>query len=140
MKSNSVGSKLIVNSKVIGGLTSINGVDINADSIDVSDLSNTTGYKEKLPGWKDVSDLTASGFMDGEDEGQDELYTLLASGNVVDCSIVLPAKIGKTWSFKAGVIRFSTSIDVNDAVKFDMTLAVSGQPVLAATQQAQGNG
>ncbi len=78
--------------------------------------------------------------MDGEDEGQDELYTLLASGNVVDCSIVLPAKIGKTWSFKAGVIRFSTSIDVNDAVKFDMTLAVSGQPVLAATQQAQGNG
>ncbi len=140
MKSNSVGTKLIVDGKTVGGLTSINGIDINADSIDVSDLSNTTGYKEKLPGWKDVSDLTASGFMDGEDEGQDELYTLLASGNVVDCSIVLPAKIGKTWSFKAGVIRFSTSIDVNDAVKFDMTLAVSGQPVLAATQQAQGNG
>ncbi len=139
MKSNSVGSKLIVNAKTIGGLTSINGIDINADSIDVSDLSNTTGYKEKLPGWKDVSDLTASGFMDGDDQGQDELYSLLASGDVVDCSIVFPSKIGKTWSFKAGVIRFSTSIDVNDAVKFDMTLAVSGQPVLAATQQAQGN-
>lgn len=140
MKSNSVGSKLIVNSKVIGGLTSITGIDVNADSIDVSDLSNTTGYKEKLPGWKNVSDLTASGFFDGEDEGQDEIYTLLKSGEVVDCSIIFPPKIGKTWNFKAGVIRFSTSIDVNDAVKFDMSLAVSGESNLEPTQQAQGNG
>ena len=133
MKSNSVGTKLIVDGKTVGGLTSINGIDINADSIDVSDLSNTTGYKEKLPGWKDVSDMTASGFMDGADQGQNQLYTLLASGDTVACEIRFPSKIGKSWTFNAGVSRFSTGADVDGAVTFEISLAVNGAATLAAT-------
>lgn len=137
-KSNSVGTKLIVNDKTVGGLTSISGIEVSADSVDVTDLANETGYREKLPGWKDPGEVTAEGFLDGDNAGQDELYSLLASGDVVDCKIVFPAKIGKTWSFKAGVTGFSTTADVDDAVTFSCTLAVSGQPVLAASAQ-EGN-
>lgn len=133
-KSNSVGTKLEVNGKVVGALKSINGIDINADSIDVSALDNSSGYREKLPGFKDAGDVSATGFLDGADEGQSELYTLLESGEVVDCSIIFPAKIGKTWSFKAGVTKFTTSVDVEDAIGFEVGLAVSGKPTLAATQ------
>ena len=137
-KSNSVGTKLIVNGKTVGGLTSIGGIEVSAESIDVTDLANEDGYREKLPGFKDAGEVSGSGYLDGDDEGQDECYSLLNSGDVVECSIVFPAKIGKTWSFKAGLTKFSTSADLEDAVTFEISLAVSGKPTLAATDAAEG--
>jgi len=136
MKSNSVGTKLIVNGKAVGGLTSISGIEVSADTVDVTDLGNEDGFREKLPGFKDGGEIGASGFLDGGNEGQDECYSLMESGDVVDCSIVFPKKIGKTWTFKAGVTKFSTTAAVEDAVTFDVTLAVSGKPALAATDTA----
>lgn len=133
MKSNSVGTKLIVNGKTVGGLTSIGGIEVTAEAIDVTDLANKDGYREKLPGFKDAGEVTGSGYLDGEDEGQEECYSLLASGDVVDCSIEFPAKIGKTWTFKAGITKFTTGADLEDAVTFEIALAVSGKPTLAAT-------
>lgn len=133
-KSNSVGTKLIVNGKPVGGLTRIGGIDVSAEAIDVTDLANEDGYREKLPGFKDAGEVSASGYLDGEDEGQEACYSLLASGEVVDCSIVFPAKIGKTWSFKAGLTKFTTSADLENAVTFEIALAVSGKPTLAASK------
>lgn len=139
MKSNSLGTTLIVNGKTVGGLTSINGVEINADKIEVSSLDNSTGYKEYVPDLKDVGDVTGSGFLDGDDQGQDECYSQLDSDTAVPCSIVFPAKIGKTWSFNAFVTQFSTGADMGSAISFNITLAVTGKPTLAATP-AQGGG
>lgn len=133
-KSNSVGTKLLVNKKAVGGLKTIGGIEISADSIDVTDLGNTDGYRESLPGFKDGGEVTVSGFLDGEDEGQEECLTLMNSGEVVPCEIVFPAKIGKTWSFNAGVTKYATNADLEDAVAFEATLKVSGKPTLAATQ------
>lgn len=139
-KSNSVGTLLIINGKTVGALKTINGIEVNADVIDVTDLGNEDGYKEKIPGFKDAGDIAFSGFLDGDDEGQDECYDLLESGNVVPCSIVFPEKIGKTWSFNAGVSKFSTSVNVDDAIGFEGALAVSGKPTLAATESSGGSG
>lgn len=133
-KSNSVGTKLEVNAKAVGGLKSIDGIDITADPIDVTDLGNTSGYKESLAGFKDGGEVSVSGFLDGENEGQDEVYTLVQSGNVVPCAIVFPAAIGKTWSFNACVTEFKTGIDVSDAITFDCKLKVSGKPELVKTE------
>ena len=132
-KSVSVGTVLTVNSKTVGGLKTINGIEINADKVDVTSLDNSTGYKEYLAGFKDVSDLSVTGVLDGSDEGQTECYTLLNSGQAKTCTIVFPTAIGKTWTFTASVIKFTTSVDVNDAITFEAAFAVTGQPVLAAT-------
>lgn len=132
-KSNAVGTKLKINEKVVGGLKSISGIEVSAETIDVTDLGNEDGYRESLPGFKDGGEVGASGFLDGEDDGQDECYSLLNSGDVVDCEIVFPPKIGKSWKFKAGVTKFATSADLEDAITFETTLKVSGKPVLAAT-------
>lgn len=137
-KSNSVGTKLIVSGKTVGGLTSIGGIEVSAESIDVTDLANEDGYREKLPGFKDAGEVSGSGYLDGDDAGQDECYSLLNSGDVVDCSIVFPAKIGKTWNFKAGITKFTTSADLEDAVAFEVALAVSGKPSLDASDAAEG--
>jgi len=132
-KSRALGTKLKVNSKVVGGLTTINGIEVTADSVDLTALDNTSGYREKEPGFKDAGEVTASGFMDGTDAGQTELYSLLASGEVVPCEIAFPAKIGKSWTFQAGVTRFSTGAELEGGVTFEISLAVSGAPTLAAT-------
>lgn len=144
-KSRSVGTRLLIAPKsgntdvAVGGLKSISGIDVNADEVEVTDMGNTDGYREYLPGFKDGGEVPVSGYLDGEDDGQDRMYELLESGDVVDCKIQFPAKIGKTWSFKAGVTKFTTSAEVDDAITFDATLKVSGKPTLAATNtQAVG--
>lgn len=134
-KSSSVGTRLIINEKKVGGLKSINGIEISADAIDVTDMGNEDGFREKLPGFKDAGEVGASGFLDGDDEGQEECYSLMASGDVAPCKIVFPPKIGKTWSFKAGVTKFSTNAELEDAVAFEISLAVSGKPTLAKTAE-----
>ncbi len=133
-KSKSVGTKLFINNVAVGGLTSINGIEISADDIDVTDLGNEDGYKESLPGFKDAGEVSSDGYLDGEDNGQEECLKLMDSGEVVPCEIRFPPKIGKSWTFKAGVTGFSTSAAVEDAVGFSLTLKVSGKPTLAATK------
>lgn len=138
-KSRSVGTKLLIaaatgNTDVeVGALSSVSGIDASADEVEVTDMGNTDGYREYLPGFKDGGEVSLSGYMDGEDAGQARLYELMESGDVVDCKIQFPAKIGKTWSFKAGVTKFTTSADVDDAITFEATLKVSGKPTLAPT-------
>lgn len=138
-KSNSMGTQLKINNKVVGGLTSINGIEVNADTVDLTALDNTSGYREKAADFKDVGDVTASGFLDGADAGQDECLSLLDSGEAVACQIIFPQKIGKTWSFTASVVRFSTGAELSQGVSFELSLAVTGKPTLAATAPA-GNG
>ena len=140
-KSNAVGTKLNIkgNSPVtVGGLTSISGIEISAESIDVTALDNSTGYREKVPGFKEVGDVTVSGFLDGEDRGQEQMYTLLNSQEETDFEIVFPAKIGKTWSFSGYVAGFSTSSEVGDAITFEATIIVTGQATLAASSVSAG--
>ena len=137
-KSNSVGTKLFINGVKVGGLNSINGIAITAETLDVTDFDNESGYKDKLPGFKEVDDLTAGGFLDGDDNGQDECISLLDSGEVVPFEIRFPAKIGKSWTGNASVVGFTTSAEISDAITFETTLAVSGKPTLAATQVSAG--
>ena len=132
-KSRALGTQLKVNNKVVGGLTTINGIEVTADDVDLTALDNTSGYREKEPGFKDAGEVTGSGFLDGADAGQEEALSLLASGTVVPCEIEFPAKIGKSWTFNAGVTRFSTGAELEGGVTFEISLAVSGQPTLAAT-------
>ena len=135
-KSRALGTTLKVNSKAVGGLTTINGIEISAETVDLTALDNATGYREKEPGFKDAGEVTVSGYLDGSDQGQDEMYTLLNSGATTTCNIVFPAKIGKTWTFTSGVSRFVTGAELEGGVTFEATLLVSGQPVLAASTTA----
>ena len=135
-KSRALGTTLKVNNKAVGGLTTINGIEISAETVDLTSLDNSSGYREKEPGFKDAGEVTVSGFLDGSDQGQDEMYTLLNSGATTTCAIVFPAKIGKTWTFTAGVSRFVTGAELEGGVTFEATLLVSGQPTLAASASA----
>lgn len=135
-KSKAIGTTLELGNVKIGGIKSIGGIEVTAEAIDVTALDNQDGYREKLPGLKDAGTISLSGFLDGEDEGQDKCYELLESSEVVAGVIKFPAKIGKSWTFNAGVTKFATGAEVEGAVTFDMELSVSGKPTLGASAQA----
>ena len=139
-KSRSVGTKLLINDVAVAGLKSISGVEVSADQTDVTDLGNQDGYKEYVAGFKDGGEVPVSGYMDGEDKGQEEIYKYLENGEVVDCEIRFPPKIGKSWYFKGIVTKFSTGVEVEDAVTFDASIKVSGKPSLEATKNAPAAG
>ena len=132
-KSNSIGTKLIVDGVQVGGLNTINGIKITAETIDVTDFDNESGYRSKMPGFKDTENPTAGGFLDGDNSGQDKCIELMDSGETVPIEIRFPAKIGKSWKFNGSVVSFATSAEVANAIGFDVEFAVDGKPTLAAT-------
>lgn len=130
-KSRSVGTKFNIDDTAVGGLTSIGGVEVSAETIDVTALDNTTGYKEYLGGFKDGGEVPLEGFLDGDDAGQDAMYAAMEDQEVHQFSIVFPAAIGKTWSFPGVVTKFATSAALNDGIKYSASVKVTGKPTLA---------
>lgn len=130
-KSRSVGTKFTIGETAVGGLTSIGGVEISAETTDVTALDNTTGYKEYLGGFKDGGEVPLEGFLDGNDAGQDAMYTAMEDQEVHQFAIVFPEAIGKTWTFPGVVTKFATSAALNDGIKFSASVKVTGKPSLA---------
>lgn len=132
-KSRSVGTKLTIDDKAVGALSSISGVEISSDTTEVTDMGNTTGYREYLGGFKDGGEVPVEGYLDGEDEGQDAMYAAMEDQEVHKFAINFPKAIGKSWTFDGVVTKFATSASTDDAIKFSATVKVSGKPTLAAT-------
>ncbi len=140
-KSRSLGVKLKVGEKnsatltEVGGLSSISGIQASAETVDLTTLDNESGYREKEPGFKDGGEVTVSGYFDNADAGQQKMYELFESGDVVPVVIEFPPKqSGAKWNFDAGVTAFSTSFELEDGVAFEATFLVSGKPTLTFTQ------
>lgn len=139
-KSRSVGTKLKITTgsagstslTPVGSLKSISGIDASADTVDVTDMGNESGYREFLGGFKDAGEVTVSGFFDGEDAGQTAMHDAFESGETKAFVIAFPAAIGKQWSFSGIVTKFTTAADVDDAITFDATIKVSGAASLEA--------
>lgn len=129
-----LGTKLkIGESATVAGLTSIGGLDLSADTIDVTSLDSDGGYREFLAGFKDAGEVSLEGFFmitAGEDNGQSQLYKLFEDGDEEDFSIVFPPKTKTLWQFKGIVTGFGTSAAVEDPVSFSATIKVSGEPKL----------
>lgn len=118
----------------IAFLTKIEGLSIKANTIDVTNLGSTSGYKEFINGFKEVDDVSVSGFFDFT--SHDQLLTDLQAGTKTNYTIQFPPAVGGTtgasWTFDAIVTNFKTGASVDATISFDATLKVSGAPTLVA--------
>ena len=131
MAKRALGTKLQIGTDTpvtVAGLTSIGGLELSADTIDVTTLNNDGGYREYIAGFKDAGEVSLEGYLE-LDEGQQELYDLFESGETEDFTIQFPGNFGK-WEFKGVVTGFSTSADLEDPLSFSATIQVSGKPQL----------
>lgn len=120
--------------KTVAGLTEIGGLELSADTIDVTSLDSQGGYREFIAGFKDAGEVSLSGFFNPETgKGQKELYDLFESGATSDFSIVFPVATKASWVFTGVVTGISTSTGVEDPISFEATIKVSGAPTLTIT-------
>lgn len=133
MAKRALGTKLKIGTTspvAVAGLTSIGGLELSADTIDVTTLDSDGGYREFIAGFKDAGEVSLEGYFVPEaTKGQNELYTLFESGATSAFTIEFPNNIAK-WEFNGIVTGFGTGADLEDPLSFSATLKVSGAPTL----------
>lgn len=118
----------------VAGLTSIGGLELSADTIDVTTLDSNGGYREFIGGFKDGGEVSLEGYLDTTTgKGQKELYDLFESGASEAFVIQFPVETKTKWEFDGVVTGFSTSADLEDPLAFSATIKVSGKPTLSVT-------
>ena len=133
MAKRALGTKLQIGTDTpvtVAGLTSIGGLELSADTIDVTTLDSDGAYREFIAGFKDAGEVSLEGYLELEEgKGQKDLYDLFESGETEDFTILFPNDMG-SWQFKGVVTGFSTSADLEDPLSFSATIKVSGKPTL----------
>jgi predicted secreted protein len=119
----------------VANLTSIDGLDVKVNTIDTTTLDNTNGYKTFVSGFKEVSDVSISGFLDTSNDQQ--FWTAINSEGTQapqQFTIQFPAVggqvTGTAWTFTGLVNGFKTKAGIDSIVSFDATLKVIGAPTL----------
>lgn len=138
MARRALGTKLKVGASdaavAVAGLTSIGGLELSADTIDVTTLDSDGGYREFIAGFKDAGEVSLEGYLDASSgKGQKELHDLFDSGEVTDFVIEFPPETKTKWQFKGIVTGFSTGATLEDPLSFSATIKVSGEPTLTVT-------
>lgn len=113
----------------IANLTSIGGLDLSADDIDVTEHDSADDYREFIQGMKDGGAVSLEGNFVSVTELQ-KLKTLFDSGDVVAMEIVFPDTLGK-WAFNGYVNALSTDEPMDDKIGFSASVKVTGKPTLS---------
>lgn len=138
MAKKAIGTVIKIGDHAIAELTSIGGLSLSADTIDVTTLSSQDGYREFIQGFKDAGEVSVEGFFNPDDvNGQIALYNSFNEGTLLAYSIIFPPSLNSVeWDFNAIVTAIETEASLEDAVPFKATLKVSGKPTLGLTPSA----
>ncbi|MDF2608929.1 MAG: hypothetical protein K0R92_403 [Lachnospiraceae bacterium] len=130
-----LGTKLKKGTSAIAGLTAINGIEITADTIDVTTLDSNGGYREFIGSFKDAGEVSIEGFFDSATaSGQVALQDSLDSGLAEAYEIDFPTNPVAKWAFQGVVTGFKVGdATLDDPISFSATIKVSGKPTLTVT-------
>lgn len=125
-----IGTAFKVGTYAVGKIKSIGGLELSAETLDVTTLDSTGDYREFIRTFKDGGEVPLSGFYDKADTGQTQLKAAFDAGTAYSMSIVFPTAISANWAFNGIVTKFATGAEVEGAVTLDCAVKVSGQPTL----------
>lgn len=128
-----MGTKLKIGSNSIAELTQIGGLDLKADTIETTTL-DSNGWRTFIQGLKDGGEVSVSGYFNpGDTNGQIALKNAFDNGGLLNYTILFPATLGAEWDFQGIVTGIKTDVQLEDAIPFEATIKVSGQPSLGLT-------
>ena len=108
----------------IAEINSIQGPDKSRETIDVTSLDSTGGYREFIAAFRDAGQVqlemnfTRDGYLDMNDDF--EIDTL------VDYQIVLPDSGNTTIDFSGLVVNLGLAIPMDDKITAPVTIKISG--------------
>lgn len=129
MAQKALGTKLKKGTTEIGELTSIGGLELSADTIETTTLSDE--WRTFAQGLKDAGEVSISGYFDPtQHQG---LFNDFKSGALATYTIDFPVALNAKWEFSAIVTSYSTGAEMEDNISFEAALKVSGEPTLTIT-------
>lgn len=114
----------------IAEVTNISGPGFTRDLIEVTSLDSTGGWREFIPGFRDGGNLVLS--MNYTREGLDEFLADFESDDVGIYEVVLPD--GTSIEFEGFVQEFPLTIPTDAQITMEVTIKVSGAPVVNSGQ------
>lgn len=128
------GTTLTWNSQAVAEITNITPPSMSADTIDITNMASTNGFREFTAGLRDGGDVKIDvNFYPGDTNGQAAMYTDFVAGTSRTAVITLPAAMGATWTFTGIISAYESEAPLDDKVSASITLKVSGVPVLGIT-------
>lgn len=117
----------------IAEIVSIKPPQLKADTPDVTTMDSDTSYREFISTLKDGGEVAlVLKFYIGDTLGQYGLISDFDNGTKQTFIITLPNSIA-TWTFNAYVTGYNPDIPLDDAVGLEITLKVTGKPVIGVT-------
>jgi len=118
--------------KVVGELTSISGISISADAIEVTSHGSTSAYREFVAGLIDGGEFSVEGNHIAENTGQQQILTHLNSRAAAAMTIVYPDS--SDWSASCLCTAYSAAdAPMDGKLSFSATFKITGVPTLTYT-------
>jgi len=111
-------------------VNSISGPSMSRETIDVTSLDSTGGYREIIAALRDGGDVSLS--MNFTRANYALMKTDFESNTLQNYQIALPDDDNTCIEFTALVMELPLNITVEDKVTMDVTMHVSGQPSLSS--------
>lgn len=126
----SVGTVLKIGSPLVtvAEVTSINGANLARDTIEVTSLDSTGGYREFIPSFRDGGEIavelnfTRAGFDVFKDEFDTEVAT--------PYQIVFNDTAATTFDGSMFVVNIGRTVALDDKVTMSATFKITGQEIL----------
>ncbi|MGD9163063.1 MAG: phage tail tube protein [Desulfobacteraceae bacterium] len=111
-------------------VNSISGPGMSRETIDVTSLDSTGGYREIIGALRSGGDVSLS--MNFTRTNYELMKTDFESNTLQNYQIALPDTDNTCIEFTALVMELPLSITVDDKVTIDVTITISGQPTVSS--------
>jgi len=109
----------------IAEVRSINGPTLSRETIEVTSLDSTGGYREYIPSFRDGGTVSLN--MHFTRNGYEAMKTDYQSSSLVDYEIVLPDTEQSAIEFSGYVTNLPLNITYDDAITMDVEIKVTGE-------------
>jgi len=114
----------------IAEINSITGPSKSRDTIDVTSLDSTGGYKEFKASFRDPGEVTLN--MNYSRDGYNTLNDDFESDTSKNYQIVMPDTGNTTYDFAGYVTAIPITIPLIDKVTMDVTIKITGQITMSS--------
>ena len=112
----------------IAEVNSITGPGMSRDTIDVTSLDSTGGYREFITGFRNAGTVALA--MNFTRDTYDQMKADFESDVAKNYEIVLPDIENTTLEFEGLVTELPLNIPADDKITADVTIQISGQVVI----------
>jgi len=118
------------NFTAIAEINQIGGPNKSRNTIDVTSLDSSGGYREFIPSFRDAGEVTLN--MNFTRDGYIDLNDDFESDSSVNYQIVFPDTGATTFQFAGYVTNITSAIPTDDKVTCDVTIKITGTVTISS--------